>query len=463
MQVRREHDSLGDVYVPAEALWGAQTERARGNFRISGITLDRFPHLIAALAMTKQAAARANARLGLLPREKSEAIEAACAEIISGGHRNAFPLDAIQGGAGTSVNMNANEVIANIANERLGGQRGGNEPIHPNDDVNRSQSTNDVYPTAVRLSLILAHADLEQALQALAASFEDRAETFSGIAKLGRTQLQDAVPMTLGQEFSAFATVLREDVSRLREMLPLLAEVNLGGTAIGTGLNAPAGYSEIALAELSSICGHRLARAANLIEASWDMGAFVLFSAMLKRLATKLSKIANDLRLLSSGPRGGLGEIRLPAVQPGSSIMPAKVNPVIPEVVNQVCFQVIGNDIAVTMASESGQLQLNAMEPLIAFNLHSSIRMLTNAMRALDEQCVRDIEASPARCRAHLEASVGNVTALVPLIGYHRSAELAKDALRLDRKLADLAVERGLITDSQAAEMLDPLKLAFPG
>jgi aspartate ammonia-lyase len=462
MQFRREFDSLGEVNVPAGALWGAQTERARCNFRISGITIDRFPHLISALAMTKKAAARANARLGVLAHEKFEAICAACDEIIEGKHREAFPLDAIQGGAGTSVNMNANEVVANLANERLGGLRGAYAPINPNDDVNRSQSTNDVYPTAVRLSLILAHADLEAAIAALADSFDERARAFAETVKLGRTQLQDAVPMTLGQEFAAFAAVLREDVTRLREMLPLLGEVNLGGTAIGTGLNTPQGYSELAIAELSEISGHRLTRAANLIEASWDMGAFVLFSGMLKRLATKLSKISNDLRLLSSGPRGGLGEIRLPAAQPGSSIMPGKVNPVIPEVVNQVCFQVIGNDLAVTFAAEAGQLQLNAMEPLIAFNLHFSIQMLRAALKVLDEDCVQGVEADAARSREHLEASVGTVTALVPLIGYGPSAELAKDALRLDRKIADLAVERGLVTQDQATELLDPMLLAFP-
>jgi aspartate ammonia-lyase len=462
MQYRREQDSLGEIDVPADALWGAQTERARGNFRISGIALDRFPHLITALAMTKQATARANARLGVLAQDKCEAIEVACREIIAGRHHEAFPLDAIQGGAGTSVNMNANEVIANLANEWLGGARGRNQPVHPNDDVNRSQSTNDVYPTAVRLSLVLAHADLETTLLSLAASFDERASNFAEFVKLGRTQLQDAVPMTLGQEFSAFATVLSEDVQRLREMLPLLMEVNLGGTAIGTGLNAPKGYGEAALAELCAISGHKLTPAANLHEASWDMGAFVLFSAMLKRLATKLSKIANDLRLLSSGPRGGFGEIKLPPVQPGSSIMPGKVNPVIPEVVNQVCFQVIASDFAVTMASEAGQLQLNAMEPLIAFNLHSSIQMLQAAIRTLDEQCVRGIEADPQRCRAHLEASVGSVTALVPVIGYGRSAELAKDALRLGRNVADLAVERGLVSAEDAAVLLNPMKLAFP-
>jgi len=462
IRYRREADSLGEVGVPSQALWGAQTERARGNFRISGTSIDRFPHLITALAMTKQAAARANARLGVLAREKSDAIEAACAEIIDGRHHDAFPLDAIQGGAGTSVNMNANEVIANLANERLGGARGVNAPVHPNDDVNRSQSTNDVYPTAVRLSLVLAHDELEKALLGLVGSFDDRAADFASVVKLGRTQLQDAVPMTLGQEFAAFAAALRDDVKRLREAMPQLMEINLGGTAIGTGINAPSGYSEAALAELCAISGRKLTLADDLIKASWDMDAFVFLSAMLKRLATKLSKIANDLRLLSGGPRGGLGEIRLPAVQPGSSIMPGKVNPVIPEVVNQVCFQVIGNDLAVTMAAEAGQLQLNVMEPLIAFNLHSSIQMLQAAIHTLDEQCVRGIEADPERCRAHLEASVGSVTALVPVIGYGRSAELAKDALRLGRNVADLAVERGLVTAEDAASLMDPMKLAFP-
>ncbi|UVK41832.1 aspartate ammonia-lyase [Mesorhizobium sp. AR07] len=461
-QSRREYDSLGFVEVPTDALWGPQTQRARENFRISGMKISRFPHILIALAMTKQAAANANAQLGILSQEKRAAISAACDEIIAGRHHDAFPLDPIQGGAGTSMNMNANEVIASLANEWLGNTRGSNGPLHPNDDVNRSQSTNDVYPTAVRLSLILAHESLEVALLSLVASFEERAAAFATVVKLGRTQLQDAVPMTLGQEFSAFATALREDVMRLREMLPLLAEVNLGGTAIGTRLNAPKGYSEIVLGELSVISGKTLTPAANLVEASWDMGAFVLFSAMLKRLATKLSKIANDLRLLASGPRGGFGEIRLPPMQPGSSIMPGKVNPVIPEVVNQVCFQIIGNDIAITMAAEAGQLQLNAMEPLIAFNLHFSIQLIEAAIRTFDEQCVRGIEADPERCLEHLDSSVGSVTALVPILGYVSSAELAKDALRLNRKVADLAIERGLVSADDAARLLDPMKLAMP-
>jgi aspartate ammonia-lyase len=282
------------------------------------------------------------------------------------------------------------------------------------------------------------------------------------VIKLGRTQLQDAVPMTLGQEFAAFATVLREDILRLREMAQLLAEVNLGGTAIGTGLNAPRGYAEIAVAELSAICGKPLVRAANLIEASWDMGGFVLFSAMLKRLAVKLSKIANDLRLLSSGPRGGFGEIHLPQMQPGSSIMPGKVNPVIPEVVNQVAFQVIGNDLAIKLAAEAGQLQLNAMEPLIAGNLHLSMQILTGAMRTLEQNCVRGISADAARCSAHLNASVGIVTALVPIIGYRRSADLAHKSLEVGKTVADLAVEEGLLTVELARQILDPLTLARP-
>jgi len=458
-EYRIEHDSLGKVKVPARALWGAQTERARRNFRISGIQLNRFPWLMVAFAMTKQAAARANGKLGRLDERKLQAIESACAEIASGQHHDAFPLDYLQGGAGTSLNMNANEVIANLANERLGGRRGFYEPVRPIDDVNASQSTNDVYPTAIRLSVLLAHKALEEAVTRLADAFDERAAAFREVIKLGRTQMQDAVPMTLGQEFAAFAAVLREDILRLRETARLLAEVNLGGTAIGTGLNAPAGYAEIALRELSAISGKPLVQAANLIEASWDMGGFVLFSGMLKRLAVKLSKIANDLRLLSSGPRGGLGEILLPQMQPGSSIMPGKVNPVIPEVVNQVAFQVIGNDLAITLAAEAGQLQLNAMEPLIAGNLHLSMQILTGAMQTLTENCVRGIRADAARCRAHLDASVGIVTALVPVIGYRRSAELAHESLEGGRTIADLAVEQGLVTAELASEILDPFTL----
>ena len=458
--VRTEEDSLGFVDVPANALWGAQTERARRNFALSGIGINRFPSLIRALAMTKLACARANERIGVLSDVKLIAIEDACGAIIAGQCDAAFPLDYLQGGAGTSLNMNANEVIANLANEALGGRRGAYVPVHPNDDVNASQSTNDVYPTSVRLSVLLAHRDLEKAVVDLADAFDERGVAFEDVIKLGRTQLQDAVPMTLGQEFSAFATVLNEDVLRLRETARLLTEVNLGGTAIGTGLNAPHGYSELAIAELSAISGHELVRAANLVEASWDMGAFVLFSGMLKRLAIKLSKISNDLRLLSSGPRGGLGEIVLPPMQPGSSIMPGKVNPVIPEAVNQVAFQVIGNDLAISFAAEAGQLQLNAMEPLIAGNLLLSMQILTNAAQMLADKCEPGIEAVPERCRHHLDASTGLATALVPFVGYRQSAQLAHEALRTGRKVRELAVERDLISPEIAENILDPRRLA---
>jgi aspartate ammonia-lyase len=420
------------------------------------------PELISSLAMVKRAAARANARIWQLPAEKLQAVERACIEIASGEHAMAFPVDVIQGGAGTSTNMNMNEVIANLANLNLGGELGRYAPVHPNDDVNRSQSTNDVYPTAVRLSVILAAAPLKAALADLVAVLVEKSAAFGTIVKLGRTQLQDAVPMTLGQEFSAFATVLQEDIERISEMEALLCEVNLGGTAIGTGVNAAPGYANHAIAELREISGVPLLRARNLVEASWDMGAFVLFSAMLKRLATKLSKIANDLRLLASGPRGGLGEILLPQMQPGSSIMPGKVNPVIPEMVNQVAFQVIGNDLALTLAAEAGQLQLNAMEPLIAFNLHASLHLLTRAVRSLNVQCIAGIEADPLRCRAHLDAGVSVVTALVPLIGYANAAALALDALRLGRPIAEVAVERGLFSAEDSRRLLDPLALAFP-
>jgi aspartate ammonia-lyase len=454
MALREEDDSLGSLGVPVDALWGVQTERARQNFQISGIPINRFPALICALGMTKLACARANAQIGSLAREKLPAIEAACKAVMAGQHDAEFPLDYLQGGAGTSVNMNANEVIANLANEHLGGRRGEYRPIHPNDDVNASQSTNDVYPTAVRLSVLIAHASLERALIDLAGAFDERGMAFRDIVKLGRTQLQDAVPMTLGQEFSAFATVLNEDVLRLREMAKLLCEINLGGTAIGTGLNAPQGYAPLAISELSSISGFDLSSAANLIEASWDMGAFVLFSGMLKRLAVKLSKIANDLRLLSSGPRGGFGEIVLPALQPGSSIMPGKINPVMPEAVNQAAFQVIGNDLAITLAAEAGQLQLNAMEPLIAGNLHMSMQLLENVMRAFTESCVKGIAAAPEQCWEHLDASIALATSLVPLIGYRNSAEIAKTALASGRRVADIAVEGGYISADAALELL---------
>lgn len=439
---RTEVDSLGEVELSVDSYWGAQTERALDNFRISEIPTENFPDLIVALAMVKRAACFANHTLGLLPLHKWQGIAFACDQLISGHHHDQFKLDMIQGGAGTSLNMNANEVIANIAIERLGASRGDYSVIHPNDDVNRSQSTNDVYPTITRLAILTAYSRLQCELTLLIEAFSEKSLEFRDVMKLGRTQLQDAVPMTLGQEFGAFATVLNEDLARGSETSRLLQEINLGGTAIGTGLNAPNEYRKIAIRELSSLCKLPLKSADDLIEASWDTGALVSMSGILKRTAIKLSKIASDLRLLSSGPRGGLSEIHLPERQPGSSIMPGKVNPVIPEVVNQACYEIVGNDMTVSMASEAAQLQLNAMEPVMVYNVLSSIRILSNTIATFRERCVRGIKAAPARCEEHLERSVGMATALVPAVGYDLSAKLAKDALASGVSLKTLAKER---------------------
>ncbi|ENR66677.1 aspartate ammonia-lyase [Brucella abortus] len=458
---RREQDSLGERDIPMDAYFGIQTLRAVENFSLSDVALNHIPALVRALAMVKKAAATANYKLRQLPEPKYAAIVAACDDIIDGLLMEQFVVDVFQGGAGTSSNMNANEVIANRALEHLGRPRGDYQTIHPNDDVNMSQSTNDVYPTAVRLALLLSQNQVQTALHRLIAAFEAKGREFATVIKIGRTQLQDAVPITLGQEFEAFAATLREDTARLEEVAALFREVNLGGTAIGTRINASHAYAEQAIAELSQISGIELKAAGNLVEASWDTGAFVTFSGILRRIAVKLSKIATDLRLLSSGPRSGLGEIRLPAVQPGSSIMPGKVNPVIPESVNQVCYQVIGNDLTVTMAAESGQLQLNAFEPLIVYNILSSMRLLGRAMTNLAERCVDGIEANVERCRAGAEESISLATALVPVVGYARAAEIAKQALASGQTVMEVAISKGL--DASALTiMLDPLRMAFP-
>jgi aspartate ammonia-lyase len=454
---RIEHDSLGEIGVPAEAYWGAQTARAVINFPISGIPISHHTQLIRALAMVKQAAALANHALGALSRERCDAIVAAAQEIINGQWHDQFPVDVFQGGAGTSTNMNINEVISHRGLELMGHTRGA---LHPNDHVNLSQSTNDTYPTSVRVSVLLSIAPLCDALDRLAASFERKAEATALIVKLGRTQLQDAVPMTVGQELGAYAATIREDIQRLDEASRLLCEVNLGGTAIGTRINADPAYGKLAIAELARISGFPLVQSANLVEASWDMGGFVMFSGVLKRIASKLSKIANDIRLLSSGPRGGIGEYAIPAMQPGSSIMPGKVNPVIPEVLNIVCFQVIGNDLAVTMAAEGGQLQLNAFEPLIAHNILSSMALLKNAIGTFTERCIDGLEARPEQCARHIEAGVSTVTALVPLLGYERAAALAKQALAEGRTVRELALLTGMLTEAQLDEVLRPARLA---
>ncbi len=429
MNYRIEIDSLGSVRLPEGTVYGIQTARAVENFSISDVRLSHFPRLVEALAAVKKAVALANLEAGVLNSRKCEVIVAVCDEILSGEHHEHFVVDMVQGGAGTSTNMNANEVIANLALKKMGYQLGEYAHLHPNDHVNRSQSTNDVYPTALRLAVLQMLDPLIQEQKNLVGAFRERAAAFADIDKVGRTQLQDAVPMTLGQEFASFANTLEEDIDRVYQLSNLLLEVNLGGTAIGTGANAPEGFAARAVRHLANVSGRNFIPAKDLIEASSDLGALVMFSGVLKRIAVKLSKVCNDLRLLSSGPRAGLGEIRLPPVQAGSSIMPGKVNPVIPEVVNQVAYQVIGNDITITMAAESGQLQLNAMEPIVTFKLLDSIRILRRAMFTLTTRCVSNIEADRARCHALLSNSLVSATELAIEFGYDAAANIAKTAL----------------------------------
>jgi len=459
---RVEHDLLGERQVPADAYYGIQTLRGVENFDITGIPLAHYPQFIRALAMVKKAAAKANHKLGDLAKDIADAICAACDEIIAGNLHNQFVVDMIQGGAGTSTNMNANEVIANRALEILGHSRGEYDVIHPNNHVNLSQSTNDVYPTAIRLAILLSHESLTKALSELAYELKQKSVEFSDVIKMGRTQLQDAVPMTLGQEFDAFRVTMKEDIQQIRNAVGLFKEINLGATAIGTGINAKTEYSSLAIEELAQVSGVELVPAANLVEATSDMGAFVLFSGVLKRVAVKISKMCNDLRLLSSGPRTGFNEINLPAMAPGSSIMPGKVNPVIPEVVNQVAFQVIGNDLTVTMAAEAGQLQLNVMEPVIAFNIFQSIKMLTQAINTLTRRCIKGITANRERCRQLVEHSIGLVTALNPYIGYENSTRIAKKALETNRSVAELVLEEGLLSREQLEDILKPERMTSP-
>ncbi|GEK46193.1 aspartate ammonia-lyase [Halomonas pacifica] len=460
---REERDLLGSLEVPAEAYYGIQTLRAVNNFHLSGVPLSHYPKLVIALAMVKQAAAGANQRLGHLDKTRFEAIDHACRRVIDGEQHDQFVVDMIQGGAGTSTNMNANEVIANLGLEYLGHAKGDYRHLHPNNDVNMAQSTNDAYPTAIRLGLLLGHDSLLASLEKLCLAFSTKGKEFAEVLKMGRTQLQDAVPMTLGQEFHAFANTLGEDLGHLTKQVPaLLCEVNLGGTAIGTGINADPRYQRLAVERLASISGHPLVPAQDLIEATSDMGAFVLFSGMLKRLAVKLSKICNDLRLLSSGPRTGFNEINLPPRQPGSSIMPGKVNPVIPEAVNQVAFEVIGNDLALTMAAEGGQLQLNVMEPLIAYKIFDSIRLLTRAMDMLREHCVVGITANEQRCRELVENSIGLVTALNPYIGYENATRIAREALASGRGVLELVREEQLLDDATLDDILRPEHMIAP-
>ena len=460
---RTEHDLLGEKAIPADAYYGVQTARALENFRISGVELRLYADVIRGLAMVKMAAARANSDCNVFDRKILAGIESACQELIDGKLHDQFRLDVFQGGAGTSTNMNANEVIANRALEVMGHQKGEYEFCNPHDHVNASQSTNDAYPTALHVGMALGNVRLVAAVEELIAAFRAKGAEFANILKMGRTQLQDAVPMTLGQEFTAFGETLAGEVRALNAVQRVLCEINMGATAIGTGLNAPPGYAAKCTEHLARITGLPIHLAPDLIEATQDTQAFVLYASCMKSLAIKLSKVCNDLRLLSSGPRCGLREINLPPRQPGSSIMPGKVNPVIPEVVNQVCFRVIGSDLTVTMAAEAGQLQLNVFEPVIAACIFEAQTMFINAARTLRVHCVEGITANPDICRHYVDYSIGTVTALNPVIGYERSTELAAEAMKTGRGILELIREKKILSDAELAKVLDPAAMTGQG
>ncbi len=461
---RIEHDLLGDKAIPTDAYYGVQTARALENFHISGVQLQLYPDLIKALAMVKMAAARANVDCGQFSREILTAIEGACAELIDGKLHDQFRIDVFQGGAGTSTNMNANEVIANRALELMGRQKGEYKHCDPHDHVNCSQSTNDAYPTSLHVGMALGNVRLVAAMKELIAAFRAKGKEFASILKMGRTQLQDAVPMTLGQEFEAFAETLAGEILALERIQQnVLCEINMGATAIGTGLNAPAGYAQKCAEHLAKITGFPIHLAPDLIEATQDTQAYVLYSSCMKSLAIKLSKVCNDLRLLSSGPRCGLSEINLPPKQPGSSIMPGKVNPVIPEVVNMVCFRVIGSDLTVSLGAEGGQLQLNVFEPVIAACIFEAQTMFINAARTLRIHCVEGITANADVCRRCVDRSIGTVTALNPVIGYDKSTELAREAMKTGRGILELVREKKLLTEEQIAKVLDPAAMTGQG
>lgn len=459
---RIEHDLLGDREVPADAYYGVHTLRAVENFPITGIPVSVYPDLVNALAAIKQAAARTNLELGLLDAKRADAIERACDLVRQGRAHDQFVVDVIQGGAGTSTNMNANEVIANLALELLGHEKGQYGELHPNEHVNMSQSTNDVYPTALKVAGHMGVQGLIEAMEVLRAAFHEKAVEFADVLKMGRTQLQDAVPMTVGQEFSTYVVMLEEDILRLREASQLILEINLGATAIGTGINAHPDYARKVCEHLSRITGTQFLTAPNLVEATQDCGAFVQLSGVLKRVAVKVSKVCNDLRLLSSGPRAGLGEINLPPMQAGSSIMPGKVNPVIPEVVNQVAFEVIGNDMTITFAAEAGQLQLNAFEPIIAHSLFKSVTHLRAALLTLAERCVRGITVNREALLRSVQNSIGLVTALNPYIGYVNATLIAQEALLTGASVYDLVVAKQLLTAQQLDQILRPEVLTQP-
>ncbi len=460
--MRTESDLLGELQIPETAYYGVQTQRAINNFKISNNYLSHYPEFVKALGVVKLGAAQANHELGILSKELFDAISFASNELIVGKYTEQFPIDMIQGGAGTSTNMNANEVIANIALEYLGKQKGEYQFCSPNDHVNLSQSTNDAYPSALKLALFNMNKPLVEALTSLYEALDKKGKQFGNVIKMGRTQLQDAVPMTLGQEFEGFSNTLHKEVDNLNRIAAELLVINMGATAIGTGLNAVPGYAQLCTTKIAEIMNEDVSLADNLVEATSDTSSFVDYSSALKRLCVKLSKICNDLRLLTSGPRTGLFEINLPPKQPGSSIMPGKVNPVIPEVVNQVCFKVIGNDLSITMAAEAGQLQLNVMEPIIGFSIMESIQYLTNAMNTLRVECVDGITANAEHLKNEVQNSIGIVTALNPYIGYKASTKIAKEALETGGSVYQLVLDHGLLSKERLDEILDPKNMLGP-
>ena len=459
---RQEHDSLGTREISDHLYYGVQTQRAMENFAISGIHLNNFDHMIEALAMVKKAAAQANHELGRVDEARMRAICQTCDEILEGKLHDQFPVDMFQGGAGTSTNMNANEVIANRGLEIMGYNKGEYQHLHPNDHVNCSQSTNDAYPTAIKLAVLLSNCNLIRALEGLRNALERKSEEFKDVLKMGRTENQDAVPMTLGQEFSAYAVMIDSAINSLGQVADAFLDVNMGATAIGTGINSPPGYATLVVKKLSSISGFPLRRARNLVEATQNAGIFVQMSANLKLAAVQISKICNDLRWLSSGPRCGLNEINLPPMQPGSSIMPGKVNPVIPEVMNQICYQVMGYDSVVSMAAEASELELCMGEPLIAYDLLHGMMILKNGCISLVARCINGIEANWDVCRSYVQTSIGLVTALVPVIGYEQSAAIAKEALKNNANVYDLVLAKELLTKEQLDEILRPENMTDP-
>lgn len=461
LNYRVEKDSIGTKDVPSDKYYGVQSLRAAENFNITGLTMH--PEIINSLAYIKKAAAITNCEVGLLPKNIAGAIVQACDEIIDGQLHDGFITDPIQGGAGTSMNMNANEVIANRAIEILGGEKGDYSIVHPNDHVNYGQSTNDVIPTAGKMTALRLLEDLKKELLRLNAAFKQKAKEFDHVIKMGRTQMQDAVPIRLGQEFAAYSVAITRDLHRIDKSMDEMRSLNMGGTAVGTGINADERYLRRIVPNLCEVSHMDFVQAFDLIDATQNLDSFVSVSGSLKACAVTLSKISNDLRLMSSGPRAGFGEINLPAKQNGSSIMPGKVNPVIPEVVNQVAFNIIGNDVTITMAAEAGQLELNAFEPIIFYCIFQSISTLTQAIRTFIDNCVIGITANETRCRYLVENSVGIITAICPHVGYQKAADIAKKALKTGESVRTLILEENLLTAEEMELILDPFQMTAPG